>query len=74
MYGLRVLENRVLGRIFGSEDEVAAERGRPRTEKLYYLWAYCSPNTNFLIILSRMRWAGHVASKRTNRSVHRGLV
>jgi len=50
------VENRVQRRVFGSgEDEVAAERERPHTEKLYYLWAYSSPNIILVIISSRMR-------------------
>jgi hypothetical protein len=41
LYRLRVLESRVLRRVFGSKkDEVAGERERPHTEKLYDLWAY----------------------------------
>ena len=40
---LRVSENRVLRRIFGSKrDEVTGEWGKLHNEELHYL--YCSPN------------------------------
>jgi hypothetical protein len=56
---LRLLENRVLKRIFGlKRDEVTGEWRRPYTEELNDL---CSPNIMPVIKLRRMRWAGHVA-------------
>lgn len=64
----------MLRRIFGSEDEVAAERVRPHMENLYYLWPYCSPNIILVIISSRMKWVELVARKRDKGSVHRDLV
>ena len=57
---LRVFENRVLRRIFGSKgDEVKGERRELHDEELNDL--YCSPNTFRVIKSRRMRWAGHVA-------------
>jgi len=57
---LRVLENRVLRRIFGpGRDEVTGEWGRLHNEELNDL--YSSPNIVRVIKSRRMRWAGHVA-------------
>ena len=56
---LRVIENRVLRRIFGLErDEVTGEWRKLHNEELNDL--YSSPN-NVRVIKSRMRWASHVA-------------
>jgi hypothetical protein len=57
---LRVFENRVLRRIFGSKtDEATGEWRRLRNEERDVL--YSSPNIIWVIKWRRMRWAGHVA-------------
>jgi len=57
---LRVFENMVLRRIFGTRrDEVTGEWRRLHTEELNDL--YSSPNIVRVIKLRRMRCAGHVA-------------
>jgi hypothetical protein len=57
---LRVFENRVLRRMFGSKrDEVTGEWRRIYQEELCAL--YFSPNIIRVIKSRRMKWAGHVA-------------
>jgi hypothetical protein len=57
---LRVLENRVLRRIFGpTRDEVTGEWRRLHSGELHNL--YSSPDIIRQVRSRRMRWAGHVA-------------
>jgi hypothetical protein len=66
-HGLRVVENRVLKRIFvPKRDEVTGEWRR--------LVLYSSPNIICVIETRKMRWAGHVVRMRDRRGVYRGLV
>ena len=72
-YRLRVFENRVLRRIFGSRrDGVTGEWRKLHNEELNDL--YCSPNIVRVIKSRRMRWAGHVASMGEMRGVYRVFV
>ena len=67
---LRVLENRVLRRIFGRKrDKVTGEWRKLCTEDLNDL--YCSPSIVRVIKLRRMRWAGYVARMGEGRGVYR---
>ena len=69
---LRVLENRVLRRIFGPRrDEVTGDWRRLHNEELNDL--YCSPNIVWVIKWRRMRWAGHVARMGEERGGVKGL-
>jgi hypothetical protein len=59
-HGLKMLENRVLRRIFGPKrDVVTGEWRKLHNEELRDL--YSSPSIIRIIKLRRMRWAGHVA-------------
>jgi hypothetical protein len=68
---LRVFENRVLRRIFGSKrDEATGEWRRLHNEEINDV--YSSPNIIWVIKSRRMRWTGHVA-RIGKREVHTGV-
>jgi len=70
---LRVFENGVLRRIFGSKRvEVTGEWRKLHNEELNDL--YCSTNIVRVIEWRRMRWVGHVACMGERRDVYRVLV
>jgi hypothetical protein len=70
---LRVLENKMLRRIFRPKrDEVTGEWRRLHNKELYTL--YSSPNINRVIKSRRLRWAGHVARMGERRGAYRVLV
>jgi hypothetical protein len=72
-HGLRVSENRVLRRIFGSKkDEVTGGWRKLRNEKLHIL--YSSPSIIRMIKLRRLRWAGYVVQIGEKRNAYRILV
>jgi len=57
---LRVFENRLLRRVFGSwRDEVTGKREKLHNEELNDLYSLL--NIVLVTISRRMRWAGHVA-------------
>jgi len=70
---LRVFENRVLKRVFGSKrDKVTGEWIKLHNEELRDL--YSLPNIVGVVKSRRMRRAGHVARMGEERGVHRVLV
>jgi hypothetical protein len=70
---LRVIENRVLRRIFGpNRDEVTAERRKLHSGELHNL--YLSPDVIRQIKSRKIRWAGHVARMGEERKVYNILV
>jgi hypothetical protein len=70
---LRVLENRVLRRVFGPKrDEVSGEWRKLYNEELNDL--YSLPNIVRVVKSRPMRQAGHVARMGEDRGVHRVLV
>jgi hypothetical protein len=72
-YRLRLLENRVLRRIFGPRrDEVTGGWRNLHNEELHGL--YCSPSIIRVIKARRMRWAGHVARMGEVRGAYNILV
>ena len=63
---LKVLENRVLRRIFGPKrNEVTKEWRRLHNEELYAL--YSSPNIIWVIKSRRLRWVGNIESMRERK-------
>jgi hypothetical protein len=70
---LKVLENRVLRRIFGpTRDEVTGDCRKLHSGELHKL--YSSPDIIRQIKSRSMRWAGHVARMGEGRSIYRVLV
>jgi len=70
---LRVIENRMLRRVFGPKrDKVTGEWRKLHNEELSDL--YSLPNIVRVVKSRRMRWAGHVACMGEGRGVHRVLV
>jgi hypothetical protein len=70
---LRVFENRVLRRIFGSKrDALTGEWRKLQNEEMNGL--YSLPNIVRMTKSRRMRWAGHVARMGEGRCVYRVLV
>ena len=70
---LRVLENRVLRKIFGPKrDEVTGEWRRLHNEEFNDL--YCSPNIIRVTESRRVRWAGHVGRMGERRGAFRVFV
>jgi hypothetical protein len=70
---LKVLENRVLRRIFGpKKDGVTGGWRKLYGEELHNL--YSSPRIIRIVKSRRMRWAGHVAQMGEKRNVYRLLV
>jgi hypothetical protein len=69
---LRVLENRVLRRIFGPKREEDGSWRKLHNDELHSL--YSSPNIVRVIKSRTMSWAGHVARMREERGVCRILV
>jgi hypothetical protein len=70
---LRVSENRVLRRTFGSSrDKVTREWRKLHNDELNDL--YCSPNIVRVIKLRKMRWTGHVACMGERGGVCKFLV
>jgi hypothetical protein len=69
---LRVFENRVLRRVFGTKrDGVTGEWRKLHNEELHDLY---SPSIIRIIKSRRMRWAGHVAQMGEKRNMCRLLV
>ena len=70
---LRVVENRVLRRVFGTEtDEVKEKSRRLHINELNAL--YSAPNIIREIKSRRLRWTGHVARMGESSGAYRVLV
>jgi hypothetical protein len=65
-----VFENRVLRRIFGPKRDEVTDWIKLHNEELHSLFS--SPS--IIRIISKMRWAGHVARMWENRNTYRILV
>ena len=63
---LKVFENRILRRIFGSKRDANGERRRLQNEEIHSL--YHSPNIVMVIKSRRLRCAGHVARVEEDRN------
>jgi hypothetical protein len=71
-HSVRISENRVLRRIFGSKRKEDGSWRKLHNDELHSL--YSSPNIVRVIKLRRMRWAGHVARMGEGRGFCRVLV
>jgi hypothetical protein len=71
-HGLRVFDNRVLRRIFGTKREEDGSRRKLQNDELHDL--YSSPNIFRVIKSRRTRWAGHVTRMGEGRGAYRVLV
>ncbi|KAJ4444398.1 hypothetical protein ANN_06190 [Periplaneta americana] len=70
---LRVFENKILRKIFGTKrDEVTGEWRKLHNTELHVL--YSSPDIIRNIKSRRLRWAGHVARMGESRNAYRMLV
>jgi hypothetical protein len=69
---LRVFQNTVLRKIFGSERKKDESWRKLHNDELHSLNS--SPNIVMVIKSRRMRWAGHVARMGEARGVYRVLV
>jgi hypothetical protein len=69
---LRVFENSVLRRIFGSKREVDGSWRKLRNDELHN--PYSSPNVVRVIKSRSLRWAGHVARMGEGRGIYMVLV
>jgi hypothetical protein len=70
---LRVFENRILRRIFGSKrNGITGGWRKPHNEELHDL--YSSPSIIRIITWKRMKWARHVARMGEKRNVYGLLV
>ena len=69
---LRVLENRILKRIFGPKRDENGEWRRLHNGELHSL--YRSPSIVSVIKCRRLKWAGHIAIKEEVRSAFKILT
>jgi hypothetical protein len=71
-HSLRVFENKVLRKIFGTKREEDGSWRKLHNDELHNL--YSSPNVVRVNKSGRLRWAGHVAQMGEGRGVYRVLV